>query len=171
MFGSDHPSDAVGEGSPQDLPRLVSEELLKRGEVSTAVVASMQTTKASRVMYLESEKAYSFHISPKRSPLPAMLAWLYAKYPGRFRQGELQVAGEMYLRRKSELSQLYMVNVWNFPYVDLDSLRTFQRIAHLSPLDRMGLFLPIKAEVALSMTRHPTANVPNNTGTEYSLAR
>jgi len=131
----------------------------------------MHTTKASRVMYLESEKAYSFHISPKRSPLPAMLAWLYAKYPGKLRRWELQVAGGMYLRRKGVSSQLHIVNVCPSTYVDLDSLRTFHRIAHLSPLERMGLFLPIMEEVALSMTMHPTANVPSNTGTEYSLAR
>lgn len=48
----------------------------------TAVEVSIQSTKASEVMYLESENAYSFHIWPNGSCIAGIVAWLNAKYPG-----------------------------------------------------------------------------------------
>jgi hypothetical protein len=48
-------------------------------EVPTAVTASIHTRNASDLRYLESEREYSFHSSPKRSLLPAIVAWWRTK--------------------------------------------------------------------------------------------
>jgi hypothetical protein len=52
-------------------------------ERRTAVTVSMQRTKGSENMYLESESEYSFHSWPKKSVMLAIRVWFNIKYPSK----------------------------------------------------------------------------------------
>ena len=79
MLGRDHQRNAEGQGAPAYLySQLVSKKHNRLNWAFwwhfTAVTVSMHSTKGSDVKYLESDQEYSFHICPKRSCLPGILA-------------------------------------------------------------------------------------------------
>jgi hypothetical protein len=85
MIDSDQVYSDKGEGSPTELQVLSVpvQSAISNVPAYTAVTVSMHSTNASEVRYLESDMAYSFHNSPKRSCLDAMRIWLREKYPSK----------------------------------------------------------------------------------------
>lgn len=73
-----HQRDTERQRTPADLYSTLV-RVGARWRALTAVTVSIHNTKGSEVRYRESDQAYSFQSWPKKSPLPAILAWLNEK--------------------------------------------------------------------------------------------
>lgn len=78
VLEGDHQRDTERQRTPAKLYTALV-QIQPRSRAPTAVTVSIHNTKGSEVRYRESDQAYSFQSWPKKSPLPAILAWLYEK--------------------------------------------------------------------------------------------